>query len=131
MCCYKNLGFVRMNNRTNKPVFIIFPSKQILWHSWLILQQDCCLHPLVLESFRYMAFMEDMCINVRGYGLPPWLKQSRICLLMQETWVQSLGQDDPLEKGMAMHSSILSWRIPWTKEYGGLQFMGLQGFGHN
>ena len=53
-----------------------------------------------------MAFMEDMCINVREYGLPPWLKQSRICLLMQETWVQSLGQDDPLEKGMAMHSSI-------------------------
>ena len=52
-------------------------------------------------------------------------------LLMQETRAQSLGQDDPLEKGMAIHFSILSWRIPWTKEYGGLQFMGLQGFGHN
>ena len=43
---------------------------------------------------------------------------------MLETWVQSLGWDDPLEKGMATHSSILSWRIPWTEEPGGLQSMG-------
>ena len=40
--------------------------------------------------------------------------------------VQSLGQEDPLEKGMATHSSILAWRIPWTEESGGLQSMGLQ-----
>ena len=40
---------------------------------------------------------------------------------MQETWVQSLGQEDPLEKGMAIHSSILAWRISWTEEPGGLQ----------
>ena len=39
---------------------------------------------------------------------------------MQETWVQSLGQEDPLEKGMATHSNILAWRIPWTEELGGL-----------
>ena len=39
---------------------------------------------------------------------------------MQETWVQSLGQEDPLEKGIATHSSILAWRIPWTEEPGGL-----------
>ena len=39
---------------------------------------------------------------------------------MQETQVQSLGQEDPLEKGMATHSSILAWRIPWTEEPGGL-----------
>ena len=45
---------------------------------------------------------------------------------MQETLVQSLGQEDPLEKGMATHSSILAWRIPWTEEPGGLQSMGLQ-----
>ena len=37
---------------------------------------------------------------------------------MQETWVQSLSQEDPLEKGMATHSSILAWRIPWTEEPG-------------
>ena len=45
---------------------------------------------------------------------------------MQETWVQFLGQEDPLEKGMATHSGILAWRIPWTEELGGLQSMGSQ-----
>ena len=46
---------------------------------------------------------------------------------MQETWVQSLGQEDPLEKEMATHSSILAWRIPLTEEPGSLQSMGLKG----
>ena len=41
---------------------------------------------------------------------------------MQETWVRSLAWKDPLEKGMATHSSILAWRIPWTEEPGGLQY---------
>ena len=50
---------------------------------------------------------------------------------MQGTWVQSLGQEDPLEKGMAAHSSILAWRIPWTEEPGGLQSMRSQRVGHN
>ena len=50
---------------------------------------------------------------------------------MQETWVQSLGQDDLLEKGMSTHSSILAWRIPWTEEPGWLQFMGSQSVRHN
>ena len=45
---------------------------------------------------------------------------------MQEAWVCSLGWEDPLEEGMATHSSILAWRIPWTEEPGGLQSMGLQ-----
>ena len=43
---------------------------------------------------------------------------------MRETWVQSLGQQDPLEKEMAAHSSTFAWRIPWTEEPGGLQFIG-------
>ena len=47
-------------------------------------------------------------------------------LAMQETWVQFLGQEDPLEKGMSTHSSILAWRTPWAEEPGGLQSMGLQ-----
>ena len=50
---------------------------------------------------------------------------------MQETHVWSLGQEDPLEKGMATHSSILPWRIPWTGEAGRLQPMGSQSIGHN
>ena len=45
---------------------------------------------------------------------------------VQETWVQSLGQEDPLEKEMVVYSSILAWRIPWTEEPGGLQSMGSQ-----
>ena len=44
---------------------------------------------------------------------------------MRETWVQSLGWEDPLEEGMATHSNILAWRIPWTEQPGGLQSMGL------
>ena len=43
---------------------------------------------------------------------------------MWETWVQSLGWEDPMEKGKATHSSVLAWRIPWTKESGALQSMG-------
>ena len=50
---------------------------------------------------------------------------------MWETWVQSLGWEDPLEKGMVTHSSILAWIIPGTEEPGGLQFIGLQRFGHD
>ena len=49
---------------------------------------------------------------------------------MQETWVRSLGQEDPLEKGMATHSSILAWKITWTEEPGGLQSIGSQRVGH-
>ena len=45
---------------------------------------------------------------------------------MQETWVQSLGLEDPLEKEMAIHSNILTWENPWTEEPGGLQSMGSQ-----
>ena len=50
---------------------------------------------------------------------------------VQETWVQSLGQEDPLKKGMATYSSILAWRVPWTEEHGGLQSMGSQRVGHD
>ena len=48
-----------------------------------------------------------------------------------ETWVQSLGQENPLEKGMATHFGILAWEIPWTEGPGGLQFMGPQRVGHD
>ena len=48
-----------------------------------------------------------------------------------ETWVQTLGQEDPLEKGMATHSSTLAWKIPWMEKPGRLQPMGLQRVGHD
>jgi len=50
---------------------------------------------------------------------------------MQETWVRSLGQEDPMENGMATHSRILAWRIPWTEKPDGLQFMGSQRVRHD
>ena len=49
----------------------------------------------------------------------------------QETKVRFLGQEDPLEKEMVTHSSILAWKIPWTEELGGLQSLGLQRVGHD
>ena len=50
---------------------------------------------------------------------------------MREAWVQSLGQEDPLEKEMATHSSTLAWKIPWTEELDRLQSMGSQRVGHD
>ena len=50
---------------------------------------------------------------------------------MRKTWVRSLGREDPLEKEMATHSSILAWKIPWTEEPGGLQSKGSQRVGHD
>ena len=57
--------------------------------------------------------------------------KKKFLLLMQEMWVQFLGQEDSLEKEMATHSSILAWRIPWTEEHGRLPSMGWQRVRHN
>ena len=60
------------------------------------------------------------------------MAQTVKCLpAMRETWVQSPGQEDPLEKEMATHSSTLAWKIPWMEEPGGLQSMGSQRVGDN
>ena len=71
---------------------------------------------------------------ILAIGLPWWLsgKESACQFLpMWETGVQSLGWEDPLEKEMATHSSILAWEIPWTEESGRLQSMALQRVGHD
>ena len=78
-----------------------------------------------------------MCVFVCGGrkidNLPPSLlaQTAKNPPAMQETWVQSLGWEDPPEKGMATHSSILAWKIPWTKEPGGLQSMGSKRVGYD
>ena len=66
-------------------------------------------------------------------GLPRWLsgKESAAMQEPEETWFQSLGQEDPLKKGMATHSSTIAWKIPWTEEPGRLQSMGSQRVGHD
>ena len=74
--------------------------------------------------------------SVRLHRRPPTrllcpLKNLLAMQEMQETGVRSLGQEDLLEEGMATHTSILAWRIPWTEEPGGLQPIGLQRVRHN
>ena len=71
------------------------------------------------------AALKDMGLGVNS-GVSLMVQGQRIHLPMQGTQVQSLGWEDPLEKGMATHSGILTWRIPWTEEPGRLQSMGLQ-----
>ena len=73
-----------------------------------------------------------MVIIIRIYCWASLVAQRLKCLpAMWETWVRSLGQENPVEKEMATHSSILAWRIPWTEEPGGLQSMGSQRVGHD
>ena len=64
-------------------------------------------------------------------GLPLVAQMVMRLSTVRETWVRSLGQEDPLEKEMATHSSTLAWKIPWTEEPGRLQVMGSQRVGHD
>ena len=82
-------------------------------------------HALVARKWfcvgvRYTQFWASL-VAQTVKNLPPKL----------ETWVRSLGQDDPLQEDMATHSSILAWIISWTEEIGGLQFMGSQRIRHD
>ena len=76
-------------------------------------------------------------LQIEHLGPPPHTRTSLLAQMvknlpaMQETWVQSLGWEDPLEEGMAIYSSIPAWRIPWTEEPDELQSMGLQRVRHN
>ena len=67
-------------------------------------------------------------MHVRAFLLAQMVKNLPT---VQESWVRSLSREDPLEKGMAFHSSILAWRIPWMEEPDGLQSMGSQRVGHD
>ena len=88
------------------------PNAMLLWHGAPI--------PLLLLSFliiaKFLAYSRTSQVAQTVKNLPA----------MWENWVHFLGWEDPLEKGMAAHSSILAWRIPWTEEPGRLQSMGSQ-----
>ena len=73
--------------------------------------------------------LEDVQYATEGASLEAQTVQSLPAV--RETWVQSLGQEDPLEKEMATHCSTLAWKIPWTEEPGGLQSTGSQRVGHD
>ena len=84
-------------------------------------QQDCAAHE---SSCHTPPLFETSPVAQMVKNLPAMQEA-------QETWVQSLGWEDPLEKGMATHSSIPAWRIPWMEETGGLLSMGSQRVGHD
>jgi len=80
----------------------------------------------ILCIFSFLKQIEDLwqpCVEQRGFPLGSMVKN---LAAMQETQVQSLGQEDPLEEDMATHFSVIAWRIPWTEEPGRLQSTGLQ-----
>ena len=77
---------------------------------------DCMVHRVAKSQTRLSDFHKRFLVAQLVKNLPA----------VQETWVQFLGQEDPLEKEMAIHSSILAWRIPWTEDSGRLQSMGSQ-----
>ena len=92
-----------------------------------------------ISSAHHFFLILASSLNLGFHGLAAMKKCLRVVsvaqmvknlLAMQETWVRSLVWEDPLEKGMAIHSSILAWRIPRTEEPGGLQSVGSQRVGH-
>ena len=87
-------------------------SAQRLFRKWL-----AAFIVLVYTLFKITCVI---CSHTSPYGLPWWLKMVNNPPAIRETWVQSLGWEEPLQEGMAIHSSILAWRTPWTKEPGGL-----------
>ena len=92
--------------------------------------QNACPRSTVLSPYLFASCVCDYKYLIYSNINRP-MKNKRIHLPMQEMKVQSLGWEDPLEKGMATHSSILAWRIPWTVEPGRLQSMESQTVGHN
>ena len=83
---------------------------------------------MVRQHHRPNGLESEQTLGGRGF---PGGSDSKESAWNTETLVQFLGQEDPLEKGMLIHSSILAWRIPWTEDPGGLQSMGSQRVGHD
>ena len=85
----------------------------------------------LLKNIPFVIFFFSLSKNTRSYPSHSVVKNLPAMQETQEMQVQSLGSEDPLEKEMATHSSILAWRIPWTEEPGGLQSIGLRRVGHD
>ena len=104
----------------------------------VISSDDLCLRQIEMECMgskrsiiRFPWELLHLCWCIKSEGLPQWLSGKQPAMQeMQEMWVRSLGQEDPLEKSTATHSSILAWRIPWTGRPAVLQSMGSQRVGH-
>ena len=105
----------------SKPLQMPFLLPTIPFPDLHLLQEEC--YSLLLKTF--------LCCSLLYFGAPLVVQTVKNLPVIQETWVQSLGLEDFLEKGMATHSSILVWEIPRTEEPGGLQSMGLQKVEHD
>ena len=94
------------------------------------MSHTCALRPCVQMAF--FALLERILVSILplGQGISLVAQVENLSAL-QETWVRSLGWEDPLEKGTVTYSSIRAWRIPWKEKPGGLQAMGSQKVGHN
>ena len=102
------------------------------WVGCLFLLQGSSLPSLQVNHTYNISLPFLYGYKLRHHVWASLVAQRLKCLpAMWETWVRSLGREDPLEKEMATHSSILAWRIPWMEEPGGLQSMGLQRVGHD
>ena len=106
--------------RLRLPDFTDHPSKSILF-----LERVLFLSLLELPIFNYYCYIPLL------FRASLVVQSVKNLPAMQETQVQSLGREDPLEKGMATHSSVIAWRIPWTEEPGRLPSVGLHRVGHN
>ena len=84
------------------------------------------VHTYLASTFIYYPYVDTLLYLPPVCGLPGWLSSKSLPAIHepQETRVQFLGQEHPLEDGTATHSSVLAWRIPWTEEPAGLQSMG-------
>ena len=109
--------------RTGNLNFLPTPCQLFTKNGYKI-KPPCLYHQKTLFFFFNQIIFQLIARNIPGGPVLKTLPAT------QETWVQSLGQEDPLEKGMATHFSILAWRIPWTEKGGGLHPMGLQSVGH-
>ena len=102
------------------------------------LKYSCLENPMTEEPGRLQSMGSQSWTQLKQFSTHVHMQWTSLVAqtvkslpIMRETWVQSLGREDPLEKEMATHSSILAWKIPWMEEPGRLQSMGWQRVGHN
>ena len=129
---YLWLIFISLSLIKDEKHYILMAFKSMgtggLWEPATSPKFGCSILPWILGG----DFKSDHGYLGLPWGLFWWLSgKEPTCQCKRLKWVQSLGQEDPLEKGMEPHSSILGWRIPWTEEPGGLQSMGSQRGGHD
>ena len=123
---------------TGRPGVLWFMGSQRVRHDWAT---ELNWTPLLFPTLGPALYLHPFHTSTGGSFYRPLLSWTSLAQTvaqtvknrpaMQETQVQSLGREDPLEKGMATHCSILAWRIPWTEESGGLQSMGSQRVSHD